>query len=283
MKIAAFSRVLVLSTALTLLAAYSSHSQNINEINENKIHFSHLSVNDGLSQGTVVSCCQDKLGHIWMATHDGLNKYDGHNFTVYRHSAEDTTSIVDNMIRKVYSDHNGGLWIGTAKGLSFYDSRKDRFVNFPTHNMAVTGIVETGVKDRLMIAAGGSITFFNTSTFSWEEDKNSVQLDNIGATIMFRNGSDIWIGTVQKGLFCYNTETEEFKKISAFTCKRQIQCMIMTQEQYLWVATEGEGLYRLNIINNELTNFRENVHYPESIHHLQFLPTVFRKCLWTES
>lgn len=258
MKIAAFSRVLVLSTALTLLAAYSSHSQNINEINENKIHFSHLSVNDGLSQGTVVSCCQDKLGHIWMATHDGLNKYDGHNFTVYRHSDEDTTSIVDNMIRKVYSDHNGGLWIGTAKGLSFYDSRKDRFVNFPTHNMAVTGIVETGVKDRLMIAAGGSVTFFNTSTLKWEEEKSSIQLENIGATIMYRKDSNIWIGTAQKGIFCYNTETDEFKKISAFTSRREIQCMIMTEEQYLWVATEGDGLFRLNTINNELTNYRES-------------------------
>ena len=121
------------------------------------------------------------------------------------------------MIRKVYSDQNGGLWIGTAKGLSFYDSRKERFLNFPTHNMAVTGIVETGVKNRLMIAAGGSITFFNTSTFVWEEQKSSLKFDNIGATIMYRNGSNIWIGTAQKGLFCYNTETDEFKKISSFS------------------------------------------------------------------
>lgn len=258
MKIAEFSRVLLLSITLTLLVPYSSYSQSVNSAEVPKIHFSHLSVNDGLSQGTVVSCCQDKLGHIWIATHDGLNKYDGHNFTVYRHSADDTTSIVDNMIRKVYSDQNGGLWIGTAKGLSFYNSRKDRFINFPTRNMAVTGIVETGIKDKLMIAAGGSITFFNTSTLKWEEEKSSAQLENIGATIMYHKGANIYIGTAQKGIFCYNTETDEFKKVSAFTSRREIQCMIMTEEQYLWIATEGDGLYRLNTINNELTNYRES-------------------------
>jgi ligand-binding sensor domain-containing protein len=124
MKTAVYRRILFLSIFLTALSTYSSQAQNINDIDEPKIHFSHLSVNDGLSQGTVVSCSQDKLGHIWMATHDALNKYDGHQFTVYRHSAEDTTSILDNMIRKVYSDQNGGLWIGTAKGLSFYNSKK---------------------------------------------------------------------------------------------------------------------------------------------------------------
>jgi ligand-binding sensor domain-containing protein/signal transduction histidine kinase/DNA-binding response OmpR family regulator len=216
-----------------------------------------------------------------MATHDGLNKYDGHQFTVYRHSAEDTTSILDNMIRKVYSDQNGGLWIGTAKGLSFYDSRKDRFLNFPTHNMAVTGIAETGVKDRLMIAAGGDLSFFNTSTFTWDI-KSSIQHENLGATIMYRNGSNIWIGTAQKGIFCYNTETDEFKKISSFTSRCEIQCMIMTEEQYLWVATEGEGLYRLNIINNELTNYRESDIPYKGIgsNHVRTLSTDVHGRLW---
>ena len=72
--------------------------------------FSHFSLNEGLSHSIVVSCCQDSLGHMWFATHDGLNRYDGYRFTVYKNDQQDSTSIADNLIRKVYTDSKGGLW-----------------------------------------------------------------------------------------------------------------------------------------------------------------------------
>jgi ligand-binding sensor domain-containing protein len=55
--------------------------------------FTHFSVNEGLSHGTVVSCCQDSLGHIWFATNDGLNRYDGYEFHVYRNEENKENSI----------------------------------------------------------------------------------------------------------------------------------------------------------------------------------------------
>ncbi len=80
------------------------------------IQFSHISVNEGLSNGTVLSCCQDSLGHMWFATQDGLNRFDGYEFYVYRHNPEDT-SIADNIIRKVYTSSCGNIWIGTESRL----------------------------------------------------------------------------------------------------------------------------------------------------------------------
>lgn len=144
----------------TLLAGAST-------IQYKDISFAHISINDGLSQSTVRSACQDGRGQMWFATHDGLNRFDGYDFTVYRHRDDDSTSISDNIIRKVYLDIKGGLWIGTEKGLSFYDRDKDSFLNFPTGGKAVTGIAEDS-DGRFLIATGGSLRFFDSNKWNWE-------------------------------------------------------------------------------------------------------------------
>ena len=156
-------RLFILTYAImySLALAGATHEQYQN------ISFSHISINDGLSQSTVMSSCQDARGQMWFATHDGLNKFDGYDFTVYRHQNGDSTSISDNIIRKVYLDRNGGLWIGTEKGLSFYDRDKDSFRNFPTGGKAVTGIAEDS-NGQLLIATGGSLRLFDSNKWNWE-------------------------------------------------------------------------------------------------------------------
>ena len=131
------------------------------------ISFTHISINDGLSQSTVRSACQDSRGQMWFATHDGLNRFDGYDFTIYRHRDDDSTSIADNIIREVYLDSKGGLWVGTEKGLSFYDRDKDSFRNFSTGGKTVTGIAEDS-NGRFMVATGGSLRIFNSNTWNWE-------------------------------------------------------------------------------------------------------------------
>ena len=106
-----------------------------------KIEFSHISTDDGLSQTTVFSCAQDSLGRMWFGTSDGLNCYNGYDFNIYRNNPSDSTSIAGNIIRKVYVDSQGRLWAGTAKGLSLYDTEKDSFRSLLTSDKAVTGIV----------------------------------------------------------------------------------------------------------------------------------------------
>ena len=171
----------------TLLAGAST-------IQYKDISFTHISINDGLSQSTVRSACQDSRGQMWFATHDGLNRFDGYDFTVYRHRDDDSTSISDNIIRKVYLDSKGGLWIGTEKGLSHYDRDKDAFKNFGTGGKAVTGIVEAG-DGKFLIATGGSLRFFDSNTWNWEISALPCQPETFGATILYRDTDNIWIGT----------------------------------------------------------------------------------------
>ena len=123
----------ILSTLLSTIMVSGAEKDDINDIN-----FTHFSVNEGLSHGTVLSCCQDSLGHMWFATNDGLNRYDGYEFHVYRNNEDDTTSLASNIIRKVYCSCNGQIWVGTESGLSRYDIETDCFRNFSTSGKTVT-------------------------------------------------------------------------------------------------------------------------------------------------
>ena len=214
------------------------------------ISFTHISINDGLSQSTVRSACQDSRGQMWFATHDGLNRFDGYDFTVYRHRDDDSTSIADNIIRKVYLDSKGGLWVGTEKGLSFYDRDKDSFRNFSTGGKTVTGIAEDS-NGRFMVATGGSLRIFNSNTWNWEISAPPCQPETFGATILYRDKEDIWIGTGTDGLFSYSIGSREIKRISAFKSNSSIQCLL-NHDGKIWIATEGDGLHSIDLEDGSL-------------------------------
>ena len=93
-------------------------------------YFHKISLERGLSNSTVYSMTQDRNGNLWVGTSDGLNKYDGYHFSVYRHDATVASSICSNQIRCVKMDGLGLLWIGTMQGLSFYDAQKNAFENY---------------------------------------------------------------------------------------------------------------------------------------------------------
>ena len=80
------------------------------------IKFKHLSVQDGLSRSWVKCIYQDKLGFLWFGTSDGLNKYDGYTFKVYKHNSSQKNSLGHNDINVIYEDIKGNLLIvhGTA-------------------------------------------------------------------------------------------------------------------------------------------------------------------------
>jgi ligand-binding sensor domain-containing protein/signal transduction histidine kinase/CheY-like chemotaxis protein/AraC-like DNA-binding protein len=92
-----------------------------------KLSFKHYSINDGLSQNAVLNILQDRDDFIWIGTEDGLNKFDGYDFTIYKHISKDKTSLSNSKISVLMEDPRGTLWIGTANGLNRYDRKLDQF------------------------------------------------------------------------------------------------------------------------------------------------------------
>ena len=83
------------------------------------------------SSGKINDICQDQYGYIWIATENGLNKFDGYRFTTYLHQPDNEGSLSSNIVVKVYCDRLGQLWVGTRTGISRYDYASDRFIHYP--------------------------------------------------------------------------------------------------------------------------------------------------------
>ncbi|NJO01086.1 MAG: hypothetical protein HC880_04740 [Bacteroidia bacterium] len=93
-----------------------------------KMQFDHICLKDGLPHSVVAKIIQDKEGFLWFATGNGLARYDGYDFTVYRPDASDPYSIKDANIRNVVQDKAGNLWIATAfEGLNKFDRYREQF------------------------------------------------------------------------------------------------------------------------------------------------------------
>lgn len=112
---------------LSLLLALAWHNSGAQQ---SKLSFINFNNKDGLSSSSVNAIIKDRYGYMWFATEDGLNKFDGVNFTVYRHSPADTTSLGGNIVSSLCEDRYGNLWVGTNQSLSVYNRKKDAFLNY---------------------------------------------------------------------------------------------------------------------------------------------------------
>src|SRR5438105_5016253 len=110
---------------LLLLAPLFALSQ------QQPVKFQHLKTDDGLSQSDVLCIFQDSHGFMWFGTEDGLNKYDGYNFTVYKNDPKKNNSLSNSYINDIVEDNDSNLWIATLDGgLNKYDRQKDEFIHF---------------------------------------------------------------------------------------------------------------------------------------------------------
>lgn len=188
---------------------------------QNKPNFITLNTKNGLSSNTVNTILQDKNGLVWFGTNDGLNKFDGTNFTVYTNKSGDSTSIPSNNISALLEDRRGRLWIGTnGGGLAFYDARQNTFKSFvgegiPNRNTPFN--VLTLYEDKagnIWVGTFGGYRVINTQTFKVKNVGINALMGNGSSVLSFFQGSGnkLWIGT-NVGLLALNLSngaTEKF-------------------------------------------------------------------------
>ena len=186
--------------------------------------FQHFNTQDGLSQSSIVCILQDSQGFMWFGTYDGLNRYDGFGFKVYKAVIGDSTHLQNNNIYALHEDHHGVLWVGTmGGGISRYDRERDNFQTFLNNPNDSTSISNNNVRhfteDRegyLWVATwGGGVNRFNPETGKCRrfvhdsENSNSLQ-DNIVNKVVIDSWGTVWMATT-KGLDRYLPKEKIFQ------------------------------------------------------------------------
>ena len=235
----------------------------------NQLKFTHLFSEHGLSQNTVHSILQDRRGFMWFATEDGLDRYDGYNFKVYKNIPQDSSSISDNFIWTIYEDRDGVLWVGTnSGGLCKYDESMDSFISFRNDpadsNSLIFNNVRTIVEDsfgNLWIGTEEGLDRFNkkegvfTHYRNDTNDKYSLS-NNVVLSLCEDKDRNLWIGS-DGGLDKYDRENNRFinySRINKNFDNNIILSIYQDKNQNLWIGTVN-SLIKLNLSSNKIKKF----------------------------
>ncbi|MBK7631237.1 MAG: hypothetical protein IPJ23_11155 [Ignavibacteriales bacterium] len=199
------------------------------------IPFKHLIIEDGLSNNQIFDIIQDKTGFIWLATDDGLNRFDGYNFKIYRKIPNDPTSLSDNSIWTLYEDKTGFIWIGTKSGeLNRYDPKTNKFIH-------------------------------------WEIKSEFVKENSITAIYEDRFGA-IWVGTYKSGLYRFDPVTEKIEiwrndpQNKYSLSNNYVTSIIEDTEGNLLISTYiGLNKFNYKKSKNYFTHFFNDSHNPNTI------------------
>ncbi|MFC6102088.1 hybrid sensor histidine kinase/response regulator transcription factor [Olivibacter domesticus] len=222
--------------------------------------FKSYSAKDGLSSNTIYGIWKDSFGFLWLATEDGLNRFDGTNFKVYRHNPQQEGSLRANHITTLYEGADGCLWIGTNGGaLSFYDRGKDAIMNYRGESLrkkfstAITSIGDDS-RGNIWVASYGALYIFDPQTKKLVDNEGYAKLMHTfsgkNALVVFKDKKQqMWIGT-DSGLYVYNHKLELLSTFKHSDFDKQsladdyVTSIVEDGMGNLWVGTMG-GLSRL--------------------------------------
>ncbi len=217
-----FSKLFRSIFQITLLIIVLAISVSIAQVSE--IKFDHLSVKDGLSQSVVNCIYRDKKGLMWFGTQDGLNRYDGYNFKVYKSVPFDSNSLSDNWIQCITEDTSNNLWIGTYSGGIFkFNTEHETFTNYRNDPGDNNSLVNNRVwailalKDgNIVVGTSGGLDLFNEKTGKFKHYKNvknnlNSLSNNAVNAISEEDGGILWLGTWGGGLDQFDKKKQKFK------------------------------------------------------------------------
>uniref|UniRef100_UPI00272C85C4 ligand-binding sensor domain-containing protein n=1 Tax=uncultured Duncaniella sp. TaxID=2768039 RepID=UPI00272C85C4 len=178
------------------------------------VKYSSIQIEDGLSQISVVDIFQDSKGYLWFATRNGLNRYDGRDFKVFRHEKGNPGSLSDNHVTSLAEDNNGNLWIGTRHGLSKLDLSSEKvtaYVDSLAYKMFEDGIraLALDANGRVLIATPHGLFM------AIDDDKFESILPEVKGTIVeglaVTKDGRIFVGSTTNGLYILNKNHKPIK------------------------------------------------------------------------
>jgi ligand-binding sensor domain-containing protein/signal transduction histidine kinase/DNA-binding response OmpR family regulator len=248
---------LIICHILWLLAVVSLKSFS------NEKRFDKIDMSTGLSHNSALCLLEDHEGFVWIGTRDGLNKFDGANFEVYKHIFSDSSSLVNNQVNCLFETKNHEIWIGTANGLCVYNPEKGKFSTF---SLSTTSKRFDSYYIRTIFETSNGELWIGTTTglYIIDKDRKSFKLqlihpdksdkaNNVHKIFQDASGT-IWLGTktglYKKGndsfeLFLFEPDVENTQHVV------RVREIIESEKGFLWIGTENKGIFVLNNQFNE--------------------------------
>ncbi len=225
------------------------HSYHAEAQNETDFKVRYIGIEMGLSNNAVTSIYQDKRGFMWVGTYDGLNRYDGYDFLVYRNQPNDSSTLINNRIVNIF-ENGQGIWIGTKKGLSVYNYQTGGFENrylWDNHTERKEKITYTvnqvkGDDERIYVATGGKglisktaedvyfrqIPFLKEGQLIWNYHAQGLDYDRKG---------NLWVFIQGHGLFTLNEDSEQLEFFSRVT--NNANTIVTDGQSRVWLGMDS--------------------------------------------
>lgn len=219
----------------------------------------YLGIEQGLSNNTVRSIFQDRKGFMWFGTFDGLNRYDGYNFKVFRNTYKDSTSLVNNYVLAVNEDNHGNIWAGTSLGLSIYAAATGKFslLKYRPHGVTTTRHLTTEIKDiqrdkdgaMLVSSLIDGLIIAPPRSLAWQVPlvvHDTIYTQYSAASIRIDAQKRVWVFVISVGLCRYDPVGRQLKLVNG-SLKAAFDFQPDGRE--FWVGTNN-GIYTYDTSTN---------------------------------
>ena len=225
--------------------------------------FKNISVKDGLAESTVKVIFEDHNGFIYFGTENGLDVYDGYEFTNYQMNSFDEASLLGNKISSIHEDSNHMIWVGSELGVSLFDPSKREFsrpIDTGEEELVDSEIITDDSKGNIWIKLkdNGLVYQYNTASDELKDMNHSFSDDEMVTVLHRAPSGTILLGT-NFGLYYYDNDMKEVKKVGN---KDEfdglfVNALVNGNENDVWVGT-SDGLFKLNNgINGDVDVFRQ--------------------------
>lgn len=230
----------------------------------------HTSSAEGLPTDNILYAYQDSFGFLWMASYEGLIRWDGANYKRYIYSRTDSTSLSGNIVYRIFEDHKKRLWIGTIDGLSLFDREHDRFIRCDlgkeTKKIPINDLLQDS-KQRLWLGTSYGLCLFDPESghARWYVH-DPLNVNSLSNDIIFRlsidSSDNLWIATFGGGLNKFSPESGIFTRFvheennPSTICSNKIKSVLVDKTGLVWVGSFDQGLTLLDAKGNVLRQFR---------------------------
>ncbi len=221
-------------------------------------------MNEGLSQLSVRAICQDSKGYIWIATRNGLNRFDGEEYTIYQENPEDSLSLTDNEVFSLADEQGHALWIATGRGVSRLCQHTNRIRRYqedkglPGSSFQVVYVDRSG---RVWAGCRSGLFLYqpltdNFTRVSWEEQGKAMAV-----TAIFEDSSGrFWIGTNDDRVYVCNQQMQivrhyDNEKRKPDSTGTDVSCVYEDRSGNIWIGYSQHGVACVSSSDGSVTSY----------------------------